>query len=281
MYYLCFDENKSLSYASAGRFVSQNCAAHPDRVLDSAVLLLGYGGECPISQDGREFVLKRGTFAILFPNVRHCGTGEVSKGQSHFWCHFYLPEGYFIAQANNVEELLQKGMCVIPEFCAIDDPEKYYILFSQLIDESEQNGEHRAITDSYIKILMCSLAESAKRAEKGCVGEHRLVSAVKDWAKRNATDGLGVYDAAAELKYAPDYMTRIFKKYTGKTTLEYINGVRLQRAKSLLLNSDLSVAQVAYSVGFADEKYFMRLFKREESVTPTQYRTSHVKRHLN
>lgn len=281
MYYLCFDENKSLSYASAGRFVSQNCAAHPDRVLDSAVLLLGYGGECPISQEGREFVLKRGTFAILFPNVRHYGTGEVSEGQSHFWCHFHLPDGYFIAEADSAEALLQKGICVIPEFCTINDPEKYFILFSQLIDASEQDGGRRAITDSYVKILLCSLAESAKHAERGCVGEHKLVSAVKDWAKRNATEGRGVYDAASELKYAPDYLTRIFKKHTGKTTLEYINGVRLQKAKSLLLNTDLSVSQIAYSVGFADEKYFMRLFKREESVTPTQYRMSHVKRHLN
>ena len=170
-------------------------------------------------------------------------------------------------------EVLASPLCTIQEGNPDKVPAK--VLEIAISEKAEM------IVVGHPKNMDGSCGESAKRAERGCVGEHKLVSAVKDWAKRNATEGRGVYDAASELKYAPDYLTRIFKKHTGKTTLEYINGVRLQKAKSLLLNTDLSVSQIAYSVGFADEKYFMRLFKREESVTPTQYRTSHVKRHLN
>ena len=279
MYYLCFDENKCLSYASAGRFVSRFAASHPDRTLDTAVLLLGYSGECPIAQDGREYVLKKGTFQLLFPNVRHYGTGLTSEGQSHFWCHFYLPDGYCIVDAENADELVAKGFCVIPEFARIDDPEKYFILFSQLIDQAESEDTRRAISDAYVKIIMCSLAASAMRYGK--TGEHKLVSAIKDWTRRHALEGAGACDLARELKYDPDYMTRVFKRHTGKTVLQYINGVRLQEAKNLLSNTDRSISEIACASGFSDEKYFMRLFKREESVTPTQYRTLHVKKHLN
>ena len=279
MYYLCFDENKCLTYASAGRFVARFAATHPDRTLDTAVLLLGYSGECPIAQDGREYVLKKGNFQLLFPGVRHYGTGDASEGQSHFWCHFHLPEGYCIAEADSAEQLSDTGMCVVPEFAEIDDPEKYFILFSQLIDEAESENAGHAITDAYVKIIMCSLAASA--AHEGRMGDHKLVSAIKDWTRRHALEGASACDLAKTLKYDPDYLTRIFKKHTGKTVSQYINGVRLQEAKNLLSNTDRSIAEIAYASGFADEKYFMRLFKRIESVTPTQYRTSHVKRHLN
>lgn len=279
MYYLCFDENKSLSYASAGRFVSRFAASHPDRTLDTAVLLLGYSGECPIAQDGREHVLKKGTFQLLFPNVRHYGTGLTSDGQSHFWCHFYLPEGYRIVYVESKDELAAKGICGVPEFAHIDDPEKYFILFSQMIDQAEREDTRRVICDAYVKIIMCSLAASAMREEKS--GEHRLVSAIREWTRMHALEGANVSDLARELKYDPDYMTRIFKKHTGKTLSRYINGVRLQEAKNLLSNTDRSIAKIACDSGFSDEKYFMRLFKRAESVTPTQYRTLHTKKHLN
>jgi AraC-like DNA-binding protein len=278
MYYLCFDENKDTPFVSAGRFISQNLAPHPDRTLDTAVLLLGYGGECPLAQDGREYVIKKGTFALLFPNTRHHGTGAVSEGQSHFWCHFYLPDGYYIAEADDAEALRRSGACVIPEFSEIDDCEKFFILFSQLIDESEREGARSAITDAYVKILLCSLSDSVAASKND---EHKLVSAIKAWANKNAARGGGVVDVARELGYAPDYLTRVFKKQTGTTTLEYLNSVRLQKAKNMLLNTDMTISQIAYAVGFADEKYFMRLFRRRENVTPTKYRTSHEKKHLN
>lgn len=281
MYYLCFDENKTLSYASAGRYTSRFSSSHPDRTLDTAVLLLGYSGSCPMAQDGREYLLKRGTFQVLFPGVRHYGTGEMSQGQSHFWCHFYLPEGYRIVDTDDPYELYSKGMCVIPEFAQIDDCEKHFILFSQLIDESENENASRAISDAYVKILLCSLSKSARRSGILKKNENIIVAAIKDWTKAHALRGGNVSQAARALKYDPDYLTRILKKHTGMTMSEYINGIRLQEAKSLLTNTDLGISEIAYAVGYSDEKYFMRVFKRCEQVTPTQYRGAHFKKHLN
>ena len=281
MYYLCFDDKKDMSYASAGRFVSKRAAFHPDRVLDTAVLLLGYSGQCPICQNGKERVLKKGTFQLLFPGVRHYGTGAMSEGQSHFWCHFYLPAGYFVVQAESSQELIREGLCVVPEFAEIDDCEKYFILFSQLIDQAEGENTSRAVSDAYVKIILCSLAQSVQRTEQGTNGERKLILSVKETVNRYAAEGVRVYDVAKMLKYDPDYITRIFRRHTGMTLSEYINSVRLQKAKNLLLNTDQSIAEIAYATGFTDDKYFMRTFKRYESVTPTQYRTSYFKRHLN
>ena len=282
MHYICFDCNKNISFLSAGRFVSHNSQPHPKRNLDSAVLLLGYIGECALSQNGREYILKKGTVQFLFPQTTHCGTASTSKGQSHFWCHFKLPEGFFIKEADSPTELEQEGLCVFPEFSKIDNCEKFFVLFSQMIDEAEKmydgNKSKKIICDSYIKILLLSLAIQCR---ENSLGVNPKVAKLKEWLRIHACDGISAHDAAIALNYNADYLTQILKSDTGMTLCAYLNDIRLKEAKKLLLNSNRTIAEIAYEVGFSDEKYFMKLFRRKENVTPSQYRNAHFRIHLN
>jgi len=60
-------------------------------------------------------------------------------------------------------------------------------------------------------------------------------------------------------------------KLTGQTPVEYIRSVKLEKAASLLENSDMNVAQIAYSVGFATPKYFAKTFKAKFNILPSDY----------
>ena len=60
---------------------------------------------------------------------------------------------------------------------------------------------------------------------------------------------------------------------TGKTPIEFIRSIRLQRAAQLLLRGGLTVAEVAYEVGFNNPKYFSKYFKMEYNVLPSAYGT--------
>ena len=285
MRYLCFNYNKKISYLSSGRFISFNRQPHPKRTLESAVLLLGYSGECPISQDGRNHILKKGTFQILFPHTTHYGTAPVSEKQSHFWCHFHLPDDYFITEANDITDLNNNNLCIIPEFSQISDSEKYFVLFSQMIDEAQQTiSQSRfdsTINDSYIKILLCSLAKSAEDFSKCNNNNYVLATKIEEWLRLHASEGVCAGDAAEALQYNPNYLTQVLSKKTGMTLCQYLNFIRLNEAKNLLLNSNKTISEIAYSVGFSDEKYFMRLFKKKENITPTEYRNTYFRLHLN
>lgn len=284
MYYLCFDKRKSPLFCSAGRYVSENAAVHPRRRLDTAVLLLGYSGEYPIAQQGREYTLTENSFQILFPGHEHYGTAPSKGQQSHFWCHFYLPDGWSIT--DDTSKIEDDETVVIPEFSAISDSEKYYILFCQLIDESEKAASLGSIgsevCDCYVKILLCLLSQAAenngRRFEKG---KRSAVAKIKEFLRHNALSGINARDAATALGYNSCHLNRLVKADTGMTLCAYLNSIRLRHAKSLLLNSDLKISQIAEVCGFGDEKYFMRLFKKCESVTPTQYREAHFRVHLN
>lgn len=69
-----------------------------------------------------------------------------------------------------------------------------------------------------------------------------------------------------------NYCGYLFKRYTGSTFVQYVRGLRLERAKHLLETTALPVAQIAASVGYVDLSRFSRLFKSEVGLTPAQYR---------
>ena len=68
--------------------------------------------------------------------------------------------------------------------------------------------------------------------------------------------------------------TRRFRTATNMTPLQYLQNQRLLEAKELLKNSNLSISEIAYRVGYLDVSYFTKLFKQFVSITPKQYRTT-------
>lgn len=62
---------------------------------------------------------------------------------------------------------------------------------------------------------------------------------------------------------------------------EYIHITRLRKATDLLSSSNLSIKEIANEVGFQDEKYFMRVFKKYKKMTPSEFRNAYYRTHLN
>ena len=69
-------------------------------------------------------------------------------------------------------------------------------------------------------------------------------------------------------------LNRKMKALTGETPMSFIRKVRLHRAKELLQNTQLTVAEIAYDVGFSDPSYFSRAFKKEFGERPTENKGS-------
>lgn len=79
---------------------------------------------------------------------------------------------------------------------------------------------------------------------------------------------------AGHVSLSPGYFSMAFKKYTGLSPIQYLNKIRLDRAKQLLKGTRLSIGQIAGEVGFADSFYFTRLFTRETGISPRDYRNA-------
>ena len=77
---------------------------------------------------------------------------------------------------------------------------------------------------------------------------------------------------ASQLHMTPRYLSDALKSETGKTAMENLHLLLIDRAKDLLLASNKPVSQVAYDLGFEYPQYFSRLFKKKVGMTPTEYR---------
>lgn len=84
-----------------------------------------------------------------------------------------------------------------------------------------------------------------------------------------------VHEIAAALALDRSYLHRIFKEKMGCSIKDYLLQVRMDNACKLLVNTDLSIGDIGRSVGYDDDLYFSRLFRKKMNIAPTTYRQQH------
>jgi len=85
-------------------------------------------------------------------------------------------------------------------------------------------------------------------------------------------------DVAREVSLSPAYFGKVFKQEMGCSPSAYLNRLRIERARQLLLQSDLQLVEIANILGFEDQSYFTKVFKRLSGVSPNRFRKSGGKR---
>ena len=83
---------------------------------------------------------------------------------------------------------------------------------------------------------------------------------------------LTLNEVAQYVKLSPNYFSTLFHDTTGISFSKYLNRVRVEESKRLLLSSDYTLAEIAVAVGFPDQSYFSKVFKKETGITPGMFR---------
>ena len=83
-----------------------------------------------------------------------------------------------------------------------------------------------------------------------------------------------VQELAAHLKVSPRYLTDLLKSLTGQSTQQHIHDKLIEKAKNILATSNLSIAEIAYALGFEHPQSFNKLFKKLTDLSPGAYRQS-------
>ncbi|MEG1427782.1 MAG: helix-turn-helix transcriptional regulator, partial [Oscillospiraceae bacterium] len=79
-------------------------------------------------------------------------------------------------------------------------------------------------------------------------------------------------DVAEQMYLSPTYFSRVFKREMGENFSSYLNRVRIEKSKKLLSHHNLKLADIALLVGFEDQSYFTKVFKRVTGSSPLKYR---------
>lgn len=107
------------------------------------------------------------------------------------------------------------------------------------------------------------------------------VVSAREWIKNHYYQPFDVAELAEAVGYQADYLSSLFKRSTGSSIVRYTNQIRIKTAKTLLSNYSVSIKEAAFYCGFSDEKYFMRVFRQMEGITPSQYKNSFDRKNIN
>lgn len=99
-----------------------------------------------------------------------------------------------------------------------------------------------------------------------------IVESVKAYLRLNYNTGINFTDIASEYGFSSAYLAHIFNKHTGTSLGKYLKEYRINIAKKYLQDTNLQVSEIANKVGFSDQFYFSKFFKKEVGTSPMQYR---------
>lgn len=103
-----------------------------------------------------------------------------------------------------------------------------------------------------------------------------VVKEVQEYINRNFNQEISLADISEKFFINPYYFSQLFKKRTGETYQNYLTGVRIDRAKKLLKETDLKIYEICEMVGYADVNHFNRVFEKREGIKPSSYRKRNI-----
>jgi AraC-like DNA-binding protein/ligand-binding sensor protein len=110
--------------------------------------------------------------------------------------------------------------------------------------------------------------------------ESPLIRRARAYILANQADPIDLDKVAQAMHVSTFYFCKMFKKATGLTFTDYLSRVRVEKAKTLLLNPHLRISEIAYDVGFQSLTHFNRMFRKIVGESPTAYRESKSMRQL-
>jgi len=151
-------------------------------------------------------------------------------------------------------------------------------LFAQMFGEfTQQRDWKKGMLQSYLKIFLVYLSRLYTRqfpATLAPSGSQWLVRRMNELVNERYDSLHQVSDYAGLLNVTPGHLNDTIREQTGRTATSLIQERIILEAKRVLFHADLSVKEIAYSLGFGDAAYFNRFFKRLTGETPVGFRTA-------
>ena len=131
----------------------------------------------------------------------------------------------------------------------------------------------RLLRDEVARDLIRLSVILAKLAQR----ERNIIRDIADYIERHYHEDMTLRHISDRFYLSREYISRRFKQEFGENISDYIARIRIEKAKQLLKNPNLRIVQIAEIIGYQDEKYFSKVFKKMVGQSPNEYRKKHVR----
>lgn len=234
-----------------------------------AALWYVHKGEFILHIDGETHSIAPGTMILIPPGCPF----QASIKKEHDIVRILLIR-FDIFAANQLNWFHLYRLPLIPKFDHKQFHAKFFL--RMIFDFRRHSGLHMLRCTSMFNLLFCSLLERNFReitqAPEAYSSKYFKVAGIVQWMGNRLNRPLTRQDIAREIHLTPDHMNALFKSVMGVPPLQYLNQMRVDKAKMLLLETDMPVSDIGRAVGIEDALYFSRMFKKHAGISPSQFR---------
>lgn len=238
--------------------------------------------------DSQSYKTKPGDILLVPPRILHSGGTLLPCVYNAFVFNLEILNGGEVDSVylNYVKPILQNQMR-FKIHLKIEDESKNKVIEKLLISLSQDLRDKKRGYELLVKMNVFNIFYQLFTEEyiyenknKNNQVTNEKVKELLNFIYKNYNKNLGVEKVAEKIGYNPQYFCRYFKEKIGKTYVNFLNSYRILKAGELLLNSTLSVTEIAYEVGFENLSYFNKVFKEIRGVSPTKYKKNSKKRDI-
>lgn len=215
--------------------------------------------------NGIEEIVDSGHMVLYKPKEVQKYVYYVEDHPEVFWIHF---TGY------DVKNILEyHGISLNQHVFYSGTLPEYKMLFRKIIRELQQceYGYEDYIASSFNNILLL-VSRQQQNGENYTVTIPEEIEMAVSYFNENYNTKISVAQYAESLHISTNWFIRNFKQHMKMSPAQYLLSLRMVNAQSLLENADYSVGEIAEIVGYDNQLYFSRVFKKEYGISPAQYR---------
>lgn len=213
------------------------------------------------------FSLKAGESFVIYPNMEIYYYPDMADPWEYVWVEFNGEEALKLLSLT----MFSPDKPVVPR-CKVNLKSFFDIganINTKPFDKIRSDAKLRLLLSYYVEYYQREIIHH----------QTDYVGVAKNYIHNNYwRNTMKVLDIVNATKIERSYLFRLFKEATGMSISTYVTVYRIRRACDLLKSADLSIKSVAYSVGYRDQLYFSKIFKKAMSHTPSEYMTLHANR---
>lgn len=221
-----------------------------------------------------------GELFVFGPGELHAATPVGEK--SEFRVMIFSPEILCGPETDSIRLAymgpMVAGTLILPRKIALAEPDgaEIHECFEEVFGfMQERKAYYQLMVKSRLLELFAYLLPKAQHLPSSLGKKESIAGEIKkviSYIREQYASPITLKELADICDMSEGHFCRIFKQYTMKTPIQYINGVRLSQAMELLLKTDRKIAEIAADTGFRSQSYFIAVFRESVGVTPSAYR---------
>jgi YesN/AraC family two-component response regulator len=274
----------------AGEDTYKKGQSHPNRKQIGVFDLLIVTRGCLYMGEGEEkYAVESEHALILYPDNHHFSYIPCNQETHFYWFHFsVIKEWKDITEATIkplqlVSEKVQTRNpftekpfgIILPKFTKLHNWNEFHHICKQIaqvdnVSNYNREWERQKLFQQFLQRLALQTNVS-KSLPSLAVAEQAAAYLRKNFREKISYQSLG-----EALRFHPNHIARCMIHSLGFSPIEYLNKIRLDQAKILLITKNWSIEQIAEQCGYSQTAYFSRLFKKHEGITPRDFRMKYV-----